>query len=47
VVCHADKVGERLLERAAELQALERTLDDAIEGRSSIVLVHGEAGMGK
>ena len=46
-MCHADKVGERLLERAAELQALERTLDEAIEGRSSVVLIHGEAGTGK
>ena len=47
MLCHAEKVGERLLERAAELQALEQTLDEAIEGRSSVVLVHGETGTGK
>jgi ATP/maltotriose-dependent transcriptional regulator MalT len=46
-VCHIDSMGERLLERAADLHALERTLDEASEGGSSLVLISGEAGTGK
>ena len=37
----------RLLERDAELAVLVRAVDDAGEGRSSVVLLLGEAGIGK
>ena len=37
----------RLLERDAELEVLVRAVDDAGEGRSSVVLLLGEAGIGK
>jgi predicted ATPase len=37
----------RLLERAAELRRLEETLRHAGRGRGSVVLVSGEAGIGK
>ena len=36
-----------LLERDAELEVLVRAVDDAGEGRSSVVLLLGEAGIGK
>ena len=36
-----------LLERDAELEVLVRAVDDASEGRSSVVLLLGEAGIGK
>ena len=38
---------EHLLEREAELEVLVRAVDDAAEGRSSVVLLLGEAGIGK
>ena len=38
---------EHLLEREAELEILVRAVDDAAEGRSSVVLLLGEAGIGK
>lgn len=38
---------EHLLERDEELAALVRAVDDAAEGRSSVVLLLGEAGIGK
>ena len=37
----------RLLERSAELEVLVRAVDDAGEGHSSVVLLLGEAGIGK
>src|ERR671936_2463432 len=37
----------RLLERAAELRRLEETLRHAGRGRGAVVLVSGEAGIGK
>jgi ATP/maltotriose-dependent transcriptional regulator MalT len=40
-------VDGRLLERDAELEVLVRAVDDAGEGRSSVVLLLGEAGIGK
>ncbi len=40
-------MAERLLERDAELRALTAAVDDARDGRSSAVLVLGEAGIGK
>jgi DNA-binding CsgD family transcriptional regulator/tetratricopeptide (TPR) repeat protein len=40
-------VDDHLLEREAELEVLVRAVDDASEGRSSVVLVLGEAGIGK
>jgi AAA ATPase domain len=40
-------VDGRLLEREAELEVLVRAVDDASEGRSSVVLLLGEAGIGK
>jgi predicted ATPase len=36
-----------LLERASELATLERSLAKARDGRGSLVLVSGEAGVGK
>jgi DNA-binding CsgD family transcriptional regulator/tetratricopeptide (TPR) repeat protein len=38
---------EGLLERAREFRALDAAVRDAAEGSSSLVLVHGEAGIGK
>jgi ATP/maltotriose-dependent transcriptional regulator MalT len=40
-------VDGRLLERDAELEVLVRAVDHASEGRSSVVLLLGEAGIGK
>lgn len=40
-------MGSALLERAAELETLRRATDAAADGRSSLVLVLGEAGIGK
>jgi DNA-binding CsgD family transcriptional regulator/tetratricopeptide (TPR) repeat protein len=40
-------VDEHLLERDDELAVLVRAVDDAAEGRSSVVLLLGEAGIGK
>ncbi|HEX8931326.1 MAG TPA: AAA family ATPase, partial [Actinomycetota bacterium] len=37
----------RLLEREAELRGLREALDEACQGRGSVVLVSGEAGIGK
>src|SRR4051812_40670905 len=37
----------QLLERDAELDALARAARDAADGAGSVVLVHGEAGIGK
>src|ERR687889_2360253 len=37
----------RLLGRAAECQALERLLEDVRGGRSAVLVLHGEAGVGK
>ena len=45
--CHHGRVDGRLLERDAELEVLVRAVDDAGEGRSSVVLLLGEAGIGK
>ena len=36
-----------LLERTAELAALDRSLAKALDGQGSLVLVSGEAGIGK
>ena len=36
-----------LLERDAELRRLRETLRGAVQGRGSVVLVYGEAGIGK
>lgn len=38
---------ETLLDRDAELEALRRTLDDARDGQGRVVIVEGEAGIGK
>jgi predicted ATPase len=40
-------VAEHLLERDDELAVLVRAVDNAAEGRSSVVLLLGEAGIGK
>src|SRR4051795_1535740 len=37
----------RLLGRAAECQALDRLLEDVRGGRSAVLVLHGEAGVGK
>jgi DNA-binding CsgD family transcriptional regulator/tetratricopeptide (TPR) repeat protein len=37
----------RLLEREAELRGLREALDEACQGRGSVVLISGEAGIGK
>ena len=36
-----------LLERGSELTAMTQALDEALDGRGSVVLVYGEAGIGK
>jgi predicted ATPase len=42
-----DRVMEALLERDAELDELSRLLDDPRAGRGRLLLVCGEAGIGK
>jgi len=37
----------RLLGRGAECEALDRLLADALAGRSQVIVVRGEAGVGK
>src|SRR3954465_10868684 len=37
----------RLLGRAAECQALDRLIEDVRGGRSAVLVLHGEAGVGK
>lgn len=44
-LCHHRRMD--LLERDAELATLEAALADAASGEGSVVLVHGEAGIGK
>lgn len=37
----------KLFERGPELETMKQALDEALEGRGSVVLVYGEAGIGK
>jgi hypothetical protein len=39
--------GERLFGRQREREMIDRLLDGALEGRGGVVVVHGEAGVGK
>src|SRR2546429_9517667 len=45
--CNDDSVAGRLLEREAELGVIAASLDEAATGRGSVILISGEAGIGK